>query len=65
MVEPAAPQVASVIATYLSHAQTSKQWDGLTGVKRVQEILKYLISDKSSWIQNGAKDPNGYDLRVV
>jgi hypothetical protein len=37
----------------------------LTGVKRVREILKYLISDKSSWIQNGAKDPDGYDLRVV
>jgi hypothetical protein len=65
MVESAAPQVAGVIATYLSHAETSKQWDGLTGVKRVQEILKYLISDKSSWIQSGAKDPDGYDLRVV
>jgi hypothetical protein len=37
----------------------------LTGVKRVQEILKYLINDKSSWIQSGAKDPDGYDLRVV
>jgi hypothetical protein len=65
VVESAAPQVAGVIATYLSHAETSKQWDGLTGVKRVQEILKYLISDKSSWIQSGAKDPDGYDLRVV
>jgi hypothetical protein len=65
IVESAAPQVAGVIATYLSHAETSKQWDGLTGVKRVQEILKYLISDKSSWIQGGAKDPDGYDLRVV
>jgi hypothetical protein len=31
----------------------------------VQEILKYLISDKSSWIQSGAKDPDGYGLRVV
>jgi hypothetical protein len=65
IVESAAPQVAGVIATYLSHAETSKQWNGLTGVKRVQEILKYLISDKSSWIQSGAKDPDGYDLRVV
>ncbi|CAN9415232.1 unnamed protein product [Alternaria alternata] len=61
----AAPQVAGVIATYLSHAETSEQWNGLTGVKRVQEIQKYLISDNSSWIKSGAKDPDGYDLRVV
>lgn len=45
----AAPQVAGLIATYLSHEPTSQQWKDLTGITRIKAIRDYLVSDKSSW----------------
>lgn len=44
----AAPQVAGLIATYLSYAQ--KPWDdSKKGLERVKAIRDYLVSDASSW----------------
>jgi hypothetical protein len=61
----AAPQVAGVVATYLSHPETNKKWDGLKGIKRVEAIQKYLISDESSWVKNQNKDELGNPIRVI
>jgi hypothetical protein len=52
VVEPAAPQVAGLIATYLSYEPTQKYWDGLKGTKRVEAIRDYLLSDDSSWTRS-------------
>jgi hypothetical protein len=44
----AAPQVAGLIATYLSY--DSKPWDdSKQGIERVKAIRDYLVSDRSSW----------------
>lgn len=44
----AAPQVAGLIATYLSYS--TKPWDDTkTGVERVKAIRDYVASEKSSW----------------
>jgi hypothetical protein len=44
----AAPQVAGLIATYLSY--DTKPWDdNKQGVERVKAIRDYLVSDQSSW----------------
>ncbi|KAH7392248.1 peptidase S8/S53 domain-containing protein [Phaeosphaeria sp. MPI-PUGE-AT-0046c] len=44
----AAPQVAGLIATYLSYAQ--RPWDdSKKGIERVKAIRDYLVSDASSW----------------
>ncbi|KAF2850303.1 hypothetical protein T440DRAFT_518402 [Plenodomus tracheiphilus IPT5] len=51
-----APQVAGLIATYLSHELTRKQWDGKSGISCIEEITKYLVSDDSSWIRKSGSD---------
>lgn len=60
--QSAAPQVAGLIATYMSYDQIP--WDdSLGGLARVKAIRDYLVSDASSWerqpgirmIWNGAK----------
>jgi hypothetical protein len=44
----AAPQVAGLIATYLSYS--TKPWDdSKTGVERVKAIRDYIVSEHSSW----------------
>jgi len=48
-IRTAAPQVAGLIATYLSYDKSKQPWDGLTGIERVVAIKKYLTSDISSW----------------
>jgi hypothetical protein len=48
LVKIAAPQVAGLIATYLSY--TSKPWDdSKQSVERVKAIRDHVISDRSSW----------------
>jgi hypothetical protein len=44
----AAPQVAGLVATYLSSTPISDQWKNLQGYKRVEAIKDYLVSEKSS-----------------
>ncbi|KAF2023718.1 hypothetical protein EK21DRAFT_118511 [Setomelanomma holmii] len=60
----AAPQMAGLIATYLSFAPISDQWKSLPGYKRVEAIKNYLMSDKSSWVRKSNTD-TGEDLRVI
>lgn len=58
----AAPQVAGLIATYLSYE--TKPWDDTkTGVERVKAIRDYLTSEKSSWVRD-RDDPNS-GIRVI
>lgn len=53
----AAPQVAGIIATYLSYDTDQRPWKDLTGVARVKEIIEYIQSDQSSWarVTNGVR----------
>lgn len=48
----AAPQVAGIIATYLSYDTDKRDWKDKTGVERVKEIRKYIQSDQSSWVRD-------------
>jgi hypothetical protein len=49
----AAPQVAGLIATYLSYS--TKPWDDTkTGVDRVKAIRDYVTSEHSSWVRDPA-----------
>ncbi|KAH7075138.1 hypothetical protein FB567DRAFT_597071 [Paraphoma chrysanthemicola] len=62
----AAPQVAGLIATFLSHEPTRRQWDGFTGTQRVQAIRDYLLSDSASWMRNSDVDPgSGKQIRMI
>ncbi|KAF2850900.1 hypothetical protein T440DRAFT_529503 [Plenodomus tracheiphilus IPT5] len=47
-----APQVAGLIATYLSYHTDKRDWKDKTGVERVKEIRKYIQSDQSSWVRD-------------
>jgi hypothetical protein len=52
----AAPQVAGIIATYLSYDTDKRDWKDKTGVERVKEIRKYIQSDQSSWVRDKPSD---------
>ena len=55
----AAPQVAGLIATYLSYS--TKPWDdSKTGVERVKAIRDYVTSEHSSWVR-----ASGSNIRVI
>jgi hypothetical protein len=57
--DPAAPLVAGVIATYLNYEPLP--WgESYTGKERVQAIKDYIVTDKSSWIRKA-----GSDIRVI
>ncbi|KAH7347071.1 peptidase S8/S53 domain-containing protein [Pyrenochaeta sp. MPI-SDFR-AT-0127] len=56
----AAPQVAGLVATYLSHEPTRQRWSGVGGVERVKAIREYLVSDSSSWIRK-----SGSGIRTI
>ncbi|KAH6883067.1 peptidase S8/S53 domain-containing protein [Alternaria rosae] len=58
----AAPQVAGLIATYLSYA-TKPSDDTKTGVERVKAIRDYLTSEKSSWVRD--RDNPNSGIRVI
>ncbi|KAH7064342.1 peptidase S8/S53 domain-containing protein [Paraphoma chrysanthemicola] len=62
----AAPQVAGLIATYLTQDSVNGRWAGLQGAQRVEEIRRYLVSGDSAWARHEANDEaSGKQIRMI